>query len=259
MVCSTPITPAAARTGESHSRPQTWTGKFPAIFCAMALSWSAPMSNCGRFSWLHSEPCSLFPVGLGRNWYFLLQPQKKTSAKPWCDGVKSRHQQRSPPHRCSLFHIHHMLIYHIPPSCRRKWSRQALSPALLAGSVYFGAIESSQNQRRNIAQPHCCSRPQNQRRNKAWPHRCLGPQNQRRNEARSNCYLLNWMASLVTKSSLGSQNWWTNKARSNRHCCLGPLNWWRKVARSHCHFYSSNRLASLTFVLDGSMHPIVLD
>ena len=79
MVRSTPITPAAARTGESHSHPRTWTGNFPATFWAMALSWSAAMSNCGHFSWLYSEPCSLFPVGLGRNWYFLLQPQKNLS------------------------------------------------------------------------------------------------------------------------------------------------------------------------------------
>jgi hypothetical protein len=107
MACSTPITPAAARTGELHSRPQTWTGNFHAIFWMMALSWSAALSNCGRFLWWHSEPCSLCPVGLGRNWYFLLQPQKKTSAKQWCDGVKCRHQQLYPPHQRSLFHIHH--------------------------------------------------------------------------------------------------------------------------------------------------------
>jgi len=154
MVRSTPITPAAARAGESHSRPKTWTGNFPAIFWAIALSWSAAMSNCGRFLWLHSEPCSLFPVGLGRNWYFLVQPQKKTSAKPWCDGVKCRHQQRSPPHRCSLFHIHHMLIYHIPPSRKRKRSRRALLPALLAGSVCVEAIdELSESKKEHSSTP----------------------------------------------------------------------------------------------------------
>ncbi len=71
---------------------------FPAIIWMMALSWSAALSNCGRFLWWHSEPCSLCPVGLGRNWYFLLQPQKKFSAKQWCDGVKCRHQQLYPPH-----------------------------------------------------------------------------------------------------------------------------------------------------------------
>ena len=140
MVRPTPITPAGARTGESHSRPKTWIGNFPAIFWVIALSWSAAMSNCGHFSWLYSEPCSLFPVGLGRNWYFLVQPHKKTSAKPWCDGVKSRHQQRPPPYRCFLFHIHHMLTYHIPPSRKRKRSRRTLLPALLAGSVCVGAI-----------------------------------------------------------------------------------------------------------------------
>ncbi len=75
MVRTAPITPAAARTGESHSRPQTWTGTFPAIFWMMALSWSDALSNCGWFLWLHTEPCSLCPVGLSRNWYYLLQPQ----------------------------------------------------------------------------------------------------------------------------------------------------------------------------------------
>ena len=79
MVCSAPITPAATRTGELLSRRQTWTRKFPAIFWMMALSWSAVLSNCGRFLWLHTEPCSLCPVGLGRNWYYLLQPQKTLS------------------------------------------------------------------------------------------------------------------------------------------------------------------------------------
>ena len=78
MVVSAPITPAATRTGELHSRPQTWTGNVPAIFWMMALSWSAALSNCGRFLWLDSEPCSLCPVGLGRNWYYLLQPQQKS-------------------------------------------------------------------------------------------------------------------------------------------------------------------------------------
>ena len=108
----------------------------------MALSFSAALSNCGCFSWLpHSEPCSLCPVGLGRNWYYLLQPQKKTSAKPWCDGVKCRHQQHYPPHRCSLFHIHHMLIYYIPLPHKRKRCRRALLPALSAGVVHDGAID----------------------------------------------------------------------------------------------------------------------
>jgi hypothetical protein len=82
MARSAPITPTAARTGESHSRPQTWTGKFPAIFWMMALSWSATLSNCGRFFWWHSEPCSLCPVGLGRNWYFFAPTTKKTCEMP---------------------------------------------------------------------------------------------------------------------------------------------------------------------------------
>jgi hypothetical protein len=68
--------------------------------------------------------------------------------------VKSRHQQRPPPYRCSLFHIHHMLIYHIPPSRRRKRSRRALSPALLAGSVYLGAInELSESKKEHSPTP----------------------------------------------------------------------------------------------------------
>ena len=65
------------------SCPQTWTGNFPAFFWTIALSWSAKLSNCGRFLWLHSEPCSLCPVGLGRNRYFLLQPRKKSSTITW--------------------------------------------------------------------------------------------------------------------------------------------------------------------------------
>jgi len=106
------------------------------------------------FSWLYSEPRSLFPVDLGRNWYFLVQPQKKTSAKPWCDGVTSRHQQRSPPYRCSLFHIHHMLTYHIPPSRKRKRSRRVLLPALLASSVCVGAInELSESKKEHSPTP----------------------------------------------------------------------------------------------------------
>jgi hypothetical protein len=66
MARSTPITPAAARIGESHIR-----------FWMMALSLSAALSNCGLFSWLDSEPRSLCPVGLGRNWYYFLQTHKK--------------------------------------------------------------------------------------------------------------------------------------------------------------------------------------
>ncbi len=53
----------------------------------------ATLSNCGRFLWLHSEPCSLCPVGLGRKWYYLLQPLKKTQpnqgAMEWNAIIKS--------------------------------------------------------------------------------------------------------------------------------------------------------------------------
>jgi len=76
MVRSPPITPAAAGTGGLHSRPQTWTRNFAAIFWMIALSWSAALSSCGHFLWLHSEPCSLCPVGLGRNWYFFYNHKK---------------------------------------------------------------------------------------------------------------------------------------------------------------------------------------
>ncbi len=79
MVCSAHITPAATRSGDLHSHLQTSTGNLPAIFWMMALSWSAALSKCGRFFWLYSEPCSLCPVGLHPNWYFLLKPKKTLS------------------------------------------------------------------------------------------------------------------------------------------------------------------------------------
>ena len=142
MVRSAPITPAATRLGDFHSRLQTWTGNFPAIFWMIAMTWGAARSNCGHFSWLFSEACSTGPVGLGRNWYFLLQPHKKSSAKPWCDGAKCRHQQLHPPHRCSLVHIHHMVTYyHLPPPRKRKRRRGALLAAPLANVVHVEAID----------------------------------------------------------------------------------------------------------------------
>ncbi len=55
----------------------------------IALSWSATLSSCGHFLWLHPEPCSLCPVGLVRNWYFLLQPRKKNLSQTmvWFNNV----------------------------------------------------------------------------------------------------------------------------------------------------------------------------
>ncbi len=101
------------------SHPQTWARNFPAIFWLIVMSWCAVLIDCGHFSWLRSEPCLLSPVALGDNWYILLQPQTKSSSKPWCNGLKCHHQQLYPPHRCS-FHIHHhMLIYFIPPPCKQ--------------------------------------------------------------------------------------------------------------------------------------------
>ena len=109
----------------------------------MALSWSAALSNCGRFLWLHSKPCSRCPVGLGRNWYYLLQPQKN-SAKPWCDGWKCRHQQLYPPHWCSIFHIYHRLIYFIPPPRNCKRLRRVLLPA-----QWYGQYQLSKQDNHN--------------------------------------------------------------------------------------------------------------
>ena len=87
------------------------------------------------------EPCSPGPVGLGRNWYFLLQPHTKSSAKPWYDGAKCHHQQLHPPHQCPLVHFHHMLTYyHIPPPHKCKWCRGVLLPALSISLVYVEAI-----------------------------------------------------------------------------------------------------------------------
>ena len=76
-----------------HSHPQSWTWNFLAIFWMIVLSWSPVLSSCGCLLWLHSEPCSLCPVGLGR----FYSNHKKISAKPWCNGVKCHHQQLYPP------------------------------------------------------------------------------------------------------------------------------------------------------------------
>jgi hypothetical protein len=56
---------------DSHS--QTWKGNFPAIFWMTALS---------SFFLLAFRTMFLCLVGLGRNWYFLLQPQKSNSQTP---------------------------------------------------------------------------------------------------------------------------------------------------------------------------------
>jgi len=214
MVRSTPITPAAARAGESHSRPKTWTGNFPAIFWAIALSWSAAMSNCGRFSWLHSEPCSLFPVGLGRNWYFLVQPQKKPQpnhgAMEWNAVINSVPLPIDAPYSISIICWFTISLPHASANGPGERSCQLSWPAV---SV-LRLSTSSQNRRRNIAQPHCCSCPR--RRNEARPHRCSIPQNRRRNEARFYChfYPSNRLTPLMLRPSSGSQNWWTNKPRS---------------------------------------------
>jgi hypothetical protein len=62
-----------------HSPPQSPNIKsnigkeFSRYFLLIEMSWCAKLSNCCHFSWLHSEPCSLSPVGLDRNWYILLQ------------------------------------------------------------------------------------------------------------------------------------------------------------------------------------------
>jgi hypothetical protein len=77
MVCSALIAPATAMAGGLCSRPQTWARNFPANFWLIVMSWCVVLSNCGCFSWLRSEQCFLSPVGLGGNWYILLQPRKK--------------------------------------------------------------------------------------------------------------------------------------------------------------------------------------
>jgi hypothetical protein len=128
MVCSALIAPTTAMAGGLCSHPQTWARNFPAIFWLIVISWCAVLSNCGHFSWSRSEQCFLSPVGMGGNWYILLQPQKKSLSKPWCNGVKCHHQLHYPPHQRS-FHIHHMLIDYIPPPC--KWCKQALMQAHL--------------------------------------------------------------------------------------------------------------------------------
>ena len=81
------------------------------------------------------------PCRSGQELVLFAPTTKKTSGKPWCDGVKCRHQQHYPPHRCSLFHIHHMLIYYIPLPHKRKRCRRALLPALSAGVVHDEAID----------------------------------------------------------------------------------------------------------------------
>ncbi len=97
MFCSALITPTLAMAEGLCSRPQTWARNFPAIFWLIVMSWRAVLSNCGRFSWLRSEQCFLSPVGLGGNWYILLQPRKKSLSKPWCNGVTCHHQLHHEP------------------------------------------------------------------------------------------------------------------------------------------------------------------
>ena len=70
MVCSTPIAPAVTMVGGSCSRRGR---KFPAILWLIVISSCAVLGDCGCLSWLRSEPCFLSPVGLGGNWYILLQ------------------------------------------------------------------------------------------------------------------------------------------------------------------------------------------
>ena len=113
-VFSTLIAPTATMVGGLLSHPQTWRRNVPAIFWLIAMSWCAMLGDCGCFSWLRSEPCFINPIGLGGNWFILLQPHKKTLSKPWLNVVKHHYQQHYPPQRHS-FHIHHMLIYYTPP------------------------------------------------------------------------------------------------------------------------------------------------
>ena len=98
-----------------HSCPQTCARIFPTIFWLIVMSWCAVLSDCGRFSWLRSEPYFFSPIGLGGNWYILIRPHTTSLSKPWYNGVKCHHQLHYPPKQGS-FHIHHMLIYYIPPS-----------------------------------------------------------------------------------------------------------------------------------------------
>jgi hypothetical protein len=74
MGCSALIAPATAMAGGLRSCPQTWARNYPAIFWLIVMSLCAVLSDCSCFSWLHSEQCFLSPVGLGGNWYILLQP-----------------------------------------------------------------------------------------------------------------------------------------------------------------------------------------
>ncbi len=128
MVCFAFNALATAMAGGLCSHPQTWARYLPSIFWLIVMSCCAMLSNCGRFSSLRSEQCFLSPLGLSGNWFILLQPQKTSLSKPWCNRVKCHHQLHYPPHQCS-FHIHHMLIYYIPPPCKR--CKQALMQAHL--------------------------------------------------------------------------------------------------------------------------------
>ena len=164
---SAPITPTAARTGESHSHPQTWTGKFPAIFWMMALSWSAMLSNFGQFLWMHSEPCSLCPIDLGRNWHYLLQPQPNHGATEWNAIINSTAPTLpiNAPYSISII----------------GWSTISLPHASANGAglhlfqLYQLALSMMRllMEKRDVSWPHCCSGPQIQWRNKARSHCCL--------------------------------------------------------------------------------------
>ena len=113
MVCSAPIAPAATMVGGLRSHPQTCVRNFPAIFWLIVMSWCAVLGKCGCISWLRSEPCFVSPIGLGGNWYILLQPQK-ILIQTMAQRSKCHHQLHYPPQWHS-FHIHHMLIYYLPP------------------------------------------------------------------------------------------------------------------------------------------------
>ena len=183
---------------------------------------SEQLRSC--FFWLYSEPCSLGPVGLGRNWFFLLHPQKNSlpnhGAMEWFAVINNFPLPINSPY--SIFIICWSTISLPHPPCKQKWCRQAILPAQL----WWCGVNTNRQNKTIMMKVGAILVALMPNWGPSWPGLRNG----------------HWPASLMSRPLLGPQNWWTNDAGSHCH-----MQSWKKN-RPRATFLGVDPI-----VLDGSM------